>query len=167
MRGARIRSGAYALAAFLGILAVILLGAELLTIAARTLKDVSEGWSAYQIAAAAHQPGLLYPAKDSLFINNDPPLFFFHGEEDELVPLAGVKAMTALLSEAGVPTGLYLVPKARHIGTAQCDQVGGREGKARASVKVNGFDDGTGRYPFRHLGSVCPPGPFRRIYSFS
>ncbi len=77
MRGAHIRSGAYALAVFLGILSLILLGAELFTIAARTLKDVSEGWSGYQIAAAAHHLNLLYPDKTSLFADNDPPLFFF------------------------------------------------------------------------------------------
>jgi len=77
VRGARIRSGAYALAVFVGILTLILLGIELFTITAHILKGAGEGWSGYQIAAASHQPGLLYPPKGDLFSNNDPPLFFF------------------------------------------------------------------------------------------
>jgi hypothetical protein len=77
VRGAHIRSGAWALAVFLGILALILLATELLTISAHTLKDVGEGWSGYHIAAAHHQPNLLYPPKSDLFANNDPPLFFY------------------------------------------------------------------------------------------
>jgi len=52
-------------------------GPNFFTITAHTLKDSSEGWNAYHIAAAAHQPGLLYPAEGSLFVNNDPPLSFF------------------------------------------------------------------------------------------
>jgi acetyl esterase/lipase len=44
-----------------------------------------------------------------------PPFFFYHGEKDSLVPLAGAKAMAALLKESRVSATVYVVPEAGHI----------------------------------------------------
>lgn len=44
-----------------------------------------------------------------------PPMFFFHGEDDLLVPLLTVKAMSSQLSRAGVASELFIVPNKGHI----------------------------------------------------
>jgi triacylglycerol lipase len=59
---------------------------------------------AYELASPSR-----YVTKD------DPPIFFFHGEADTLVPLASPKAMHAQLTGAGVSATLFTVPKAGHI----------------------------------------------------
>jgi acetyl esterase/lipase len=46
---------------------------------------------------------------------DDPPMFFFHGENDKLVPIESPKAMCEELKDAGVSAELYVVPKADHI----------------------------------------------------
>ncbi len=46
---------------------------------------------------------------------DDPPMFFFHGENDDLVPLTSPLAMCERLKSAGVPNGLYIVPGVGHI----------------------------------------------------
>jgi acetyl esterase/lipase len=49
---------------------------------------------------------------------DDPPMFFFHGENDQLVPLASPVGMQAALSQAGVPAELYVVPQLGHVAAA-------------------------------------------------
>ena len=49
---------------------------------------------------------------------DDPPMFFFHGETDRLVPLISPERMRAALDQAGVSTELYIVPRLGH--TAAC-----------------------------------------------
>jgi triacylglycerol lipase len=44
-----------------------------------------------------------------------PPMFFFHGEHDLLVPLITVKGMTAQLARAGVASELFIVPDKGHV----------------------------------------------------
>jgi acetyl esterase/lipase len=46
--------------------------------------------------------------------SDDPPMFFFHGEKDHLVPLASPVHMCRVLQEAGVYADLYVVPAAGH-----------------------------------------------------
>jgi dipeptidyl aminopeptidase/acylaminoacyl peptidase len=46
---------------------------------------------------------------------DDPPAFFFHGEEDKLVPRFSPEHMVETLKQAGVDASIYLVPKAGHI----------------------------------------------------
>lgn len=46
---------------------------------------------------------------------DDPPVFFFHGEADNLVPLASPKAMAEQLKAVGVPATLFTLPKAGHM----------------------------------------------------
>ena len=120
MSGAGLRNGAYALAAFLGILALILLGAELVTITARILKDPAEGWNAYHIAAAAHQTDLLYPAKGALFTNNYPPLSF--SSSARLIELTGLDAIIAgriLAFVSTIGAGLALGLAAHRLGAGK------------------------------------------------
>jgi triacylglycerol lipase len=58
----------------------------------------------YQLASPAH------------FITADcPPMFFFHGQDDVLVPLLSVKAMSSQLARAGVSNELFVVPQKGHI----------------------------------------------------
>jgi acetyl esterase/lipase len=55
-------------------------------------------------------------ASPAAFITaDDPPFFFFHGENDELVPLMSPTQMQRELTAAGVSAELYTVPKLGHI----------------------------------------------------
>ena len=49
---------------------------------------------------------------------DDPPMFFFHGESDRLVPLVSPTHMREKLTAAGVTAELYVVPQLGH--TAAC-----------------------------------------------
>lgn len=48
---------------------------------------------------------------------DDPPTFFFHGEQDTLVPRSAATALMKRLQGAGVRTEMFVVPKAGHIQT--------------------------------------------------
>jgi len=45
-----------------------------------------------------------------------PPTFFFHGQEDRLVPQASPRGMMQQLLAAGVPATMFLVPEQGHLG---------------------------------------------------
>ncbi len=45
---------------------------------------------------------------------DDPPMFFFHGEKDDLVPLDSPTLMCRVLQDVGVQSELYVVPGAGH-----------------------------------------------------
>jgi acetyl esterase/lipase len=64
----------------------------------------------------AHVPEQYRLASPAAFVTaDDPPMFFFHGENDDLVPRISPERMVSALTAAGVPTELYVVPKAGHI----------------------------------------------------
>jgi acetyl esterase/lipase len=46
---------------------------------------------------------------------DDPPMFFFHGATDELVPIRSPQRMVEELKQAGVPVEFYEVPAAGHM----------------------------------------------------
>jgi acetyl esterase/lipase len=46
---------------------------------------------------------------------DDPPMFFFHGENDDLVPRISPEQMVAALTAVGVPAEFYLVQRSGHI----------------------------------------------------
>ena len=46
---------------------------------------------------------------------DDPPMFFFHGEHDVLVPIDSPTEMVKLLKGAGVTAEMYVVKDAGHI----------------------------------------------------
>lgn len=50
--------------------------------------------------------------------SDDPPIFFYHGDADELVPLSSPTAMKNRLQEVGVVAELHVIPEAKHIGAA-------------------------------------------------
>jgi acetyl esterase/lipase len=50
---------------------------------------------------------------------DDPPMFFFHGADDELVPLESPRQMCAALQRVGVPADLYAAPGLGHLGPTQ------------------------------------------------
>ena len=55
-------------------------------------------------------------ASPAAFITaDDPPFFFFHGENDQLVPLMSPTQMQRALAAAGVSAELYTVPKLGHL----------------------------------------------------
>ena len=47
---------------------------------------------------------------------DDPPMLFYHGQNDLLVPPAQPKAMIDALKKAGVPARLHTVPEVGHVG---------------------------------------------------
>jgi acetyl esterase/lipase len=54
-------------------------------------------------------------ASPAAFITaDDPPVFFFHGDKDRLVPVASPQAMCRDLQEAGIEAELYVVPDMGH-----------------------------------------------------
>jgi acetyl esterase/lipase len=58
-------------------------------------------------------------ASPAAFISaDDPPMFFFHGENDELVPLALARGMCEQLKLCGCSSELYVVPMIGHTAAA-------------------------------------------------
>lgn len=47
---------------------------------------------------------------------DDAPTFFFHGEQDAIVPRRAATALMERLADAGVRTEMYVVPDAGHMG---------------------------------------------------
>jgi acetyl esterase/lipase len=55
-------------------------------------------------------------ASPATFISpDDPPFFFFHGENDQMVPVISPIQMRAELAAAGVSAELYVAPKLGHL----------------------------------------------------
>lgn len=75
---------------------------------------------AFWLGGSRREVGELYRlASPRAFVTgDDPPMFFFHGENDNLVPMLSPKAMCASLKAADVPAELYVVPKIGHIFAA-------------------------------------------------
>ncbi|NOY42162.1 MAG: alpha/beta hydrolase [Planctomycetes bacterium] len=62
------------------------------------------------------QEGQYRLASPAAFVTaDDPPMFFFHGENDTLVPVDSPIAMCQQLNDAGVSAELYVVPNAGHV----------------------------------------------------
>lgn len=61
-------------------------------------------------------PEVYKAASPAAFVSEkSPPVFFYHGDNDTLVPFAGPKAMAALLKEAKVEAVIHTVSGAGHI----------------------------------------------------
>jgi triacylglycerol lipase len=62
------------------------------------------------------KPDIYRQASPTSYISaDDPPMFFYHGSSDVLVPPLSPQAMVALLKAAKVPADMHLVDKAGHI----------------------------------------------------
>lgn len=77
-------------------------------------------WLSFWLGGTRRQVGDLYrQASPAAFVTaDDPPMFFFHGEKDELVPLVSPREMCRRMNEVGVPAELYVVPQLGHIAAA-------------------------------------------------
>ena len=77
-------------------------------------KDV-DGLSFFLGGSPAECPEQYRLASPAAFVTpDDPPMFFFHAEDDQIVPLASPENMRAALTAVGIASDLYIVPKIGH-----------------------------------------------------
>jgi len=71
----------------------------------------------FWLGGTRRQKGLQYRlASPAAFVSaDDPPMFFFHGEKDDLVPMVSPMAMCRVLQNVGVPAELHVVPNVGHL----------------------------------------------------
>jgi acetyl esterase/lipase len=82
----------------------------------RVLPENSNRLSYWLGGTRGAKPEAYRVASPAAFISNDdPPMFFFHGARDLLVPAHSPQRMVALLSEAGVTAQMHTIKDAGHI----------------------------------------------------
>ena len=87
----------------------------------RVLPADSERLAYWLGGTPAEKPDAYREASPASYVtSDDPPMFFFHGETDELVPIRSPQRMVDELKEAGVPVEMCEVAGAGHIG--RCDR---------------------------------------------
>lgn len=65
-------------------------------------------------------PHIYEKASPQAFVSaTDPPMFFYHGEQDRLVPIQSAKRMSAALKRAGVKTSVHAIPRTGHLGASR------------------------------------------------
>lgn len=69
-------------------------------------------WLGGTRAEVAEQYRLASPR--AFVTSDDPPMFLFHGENDDLVPIKSPEAMCESLDAVGVTNELYVIPKIGH-----------------------------------------------------
>ena len=71
---------------------------------------------AFWLGGTRRQVGELYrqASPRAFATQDDPPMFFFHGEKDDLVPILSPRAMCDSLEAVGVQAEMYVVPKIGH-----------------------------------------------------
>ncbi|QDT70918.1 alpha/beta hydrolase [Lacipirellula limnantheis] len=78
-----------------------------------------DGLSFFLGGSPAQCPEQYRLASPAAFVTpDDPPMFFFHAEDDQLVPLASPTQMRAALVAAGIVSDLYVVPHLGHTAAA-------------------------------------------------
>jgi triacylglycerol lipase len=72
---------------------------------------------AYWLGGTREQrPAVYREASPTSYVSADaPPVFFFHGQEDRLVPLTSPRRLHTLLQHNGVPTQMHVVTGAGHL----------------------------------------------------
>jgi acetyl esterase/lipase len=84
----------------------------------RPLPEDIEGLAFWLGGSRAKVPEQYRLASPATFVTpDDPPMFFFHGENDNLVPLISPQLMHNALTRAGVTADLYVVPRLGHIAS--------------------------------------------------
>jgi triacylglycerol lipase len=84
----------------------------------RTLPARSQILAFWLGGTRAAKPDNYRNASPTNFITaDDPPMLFFHGEYDALVPIASPQRMVRLLASAGVTSEMYAVKHSGHIQT--------------------------------------------------
>jgi len=73
---------------------------------------------AFWLGGTRHElPKIYQAASPAEFVSaDDPPMFFYHGQLDGVVPVEHPTEMAAELKRLGVTARLYVVPKAGHLG---------------------------------------------------
>jgi acetyl esterase/lipase len=85
----------------------------------RPIPPDEDGLSFFLGGSPATCPEQYRLASPAAFVSpDDPPMFFFHGERDILVPLASPEHMRQELSRAGVEANLYIVPNVGHLAAS-------------------------------------------------
>lgn len=68
-------------------------------------------------ATAAEKPEVYAQASPIVYVTkDDAPMFLYHGDADELVPLENAQSMAQALEAAGVEVVMHVILKAKHIG---------------------------------------------------
>jgi len=81
----------------------------------RTLPPDTQMLSFWLGGTRREKPEQYRLASPAAFVTaDDPPMFFFHGEKDDLVPRASPESMCWALKQAGIPAELYIVPDVGH-----------------------------------------------------
>ena len=77
----------------------------------------SDRWLSFWLGGTRGQVSEQYRlASPAAFVTvDDPPMFLFHGENDELVPLVSSQWMVKQLQQSGITSQLYVVPQVGHI----------------------------------------------------
>jgi acetyl esterase/lipase len=82
----------------------------------RLIPPDSEGLAYWLGGSRGEQPAVYELASPLTFVSkDDPPILFFHGDADRLVPIFGAQTMVRQLSEVGVLAQLYTIAGAGHI----------------------------------------------------
>jgi acetyl esterase/lipase len=83
----------------------------------RMLPADSEQLSYWLGGTPGDKPEAYRDASPASYISSDdPPMFFFHGEADDIVPIRSPQRMADLLKAAGVAVEFHAIPKAGHMG---------------------------------------------------
>jgi dipeptidyl aminopeptidase/acylaminoacyl peptidase len=65
----------------------------------------------------AEKPDAYRDASPANYItSDDPPMFFFHGTADDIVPIRSPQRMADKLKEAGITVKFHEIPEAGHMG---------------------------------------------------
>jgi acetyl esterase/lipase len=84
----------------------------------RSIPDDSKFLSLWLGGTRSEKPDLYESACPASYVSpNDPPVFFFHGEHDKLVPASNPRVLETALKNAGVMTEMHLVKNAGHLAT--------------------------------------------------
>jgi acetyl esterase/lipase len=77
-------------------------------------------WATYLMGGdLKSHPKVFLSASAAAFADkNDPPVFFFNGDEDKLVPLAWTKSCYEALKNSGVKTEMHIIKGAGHMQAA-------------------------------------------------
>ncbi|HEX5471422.1 MAG TPA: alpha/beta hydrolase [Lacipirellulaceae bacterium] len=82
----------------------------------RVMAEGNKQLSYWLGGSRAEKPDVYREASPATYIqSDDPPMFFFHGENDLLVPISSPTRMVGLLKNAGVAAEIYTVKGAGHI----------------------------------------------------
>ncbi len=83
----------------------------------RMLPADSERLTYWLGGTPAKRPDAYEQASPTKFVtSDDPPMFFFHGAADDIVPIRSPKRMVERLKAAKVPVEFYEIPEAGHMG---------------------------------------------------